>query len=426
MEESIAILEREDDPSELAWGYSYRSQLAMLEGDNGQAITDARRALALIGPDGDPELRGHALNNIGTARLGSGDLGGVDEIRASLEIGLEHDYDEHIVRAFCNLVALAVQQHRQGDAETWIAEAAAFYRDRDVDAWSLYIDGWRALLLLERGAIEEARQLAVETAEHPRCPPVSQIIPRVAVALVAARRGTADVRDDLATALGLARGSGGVMRVSPVVCAIAEAAWLTGGDPHVDLLEELLPRALRFGDRYAATALATWLGRLGAAPDVAPDDLAGPGAAALAGRHAEAAAQWEAIGAPYEQALALIDAGDVAGLRAAVATLDAMGATATAAVARARLRDLGAAVPSGPRRATRENPVGLSAREVEVLELLAQGATDAEIAARLVISIRTAGHHVSAILRKLEVPSRARAAALADDLLEGRQPAAGR
>jgi DNA-binding NarL/FixJ family response regulator len=103
-----------------------------------------------------------------------------------------------------------------------------------------------------------------------------------------------------------------------------------------------------------------------------------------------------------------------------------MGATAAATIARARLRDLGAAVPSGPRRATRANPAGLTAREVEVLELLAQGATDAEIAARLVISVRTAGHHVSAILRKLDVPSRARAAALADDLLEGRQPAVGR
>jgi DNA-binding NarL/FixJ family response regulator len=95
-------------------------------------------------------------------------------------------------------------------------------------------------------------------------------------------------------------------------------------------------------------------------------------------------------------------------------------------VARNRLRELGAPVPSGPRRTTRENPGGLTARELEVLELLAQGATDAEIAERLVISIRTAGHHVSAILRKLDVPSRARAAAVADDLLGGRQPAAGR
>src|SRR5262249_33822425 len=117
MLEAIAILEEEGDDRELAWGYSYRSQLAMLNGDTDHAIADARRALALIGPDGDAELRGHALNNIGTARITRGDLDGITELRASLDIGLANDHDEHIVRAFCNLVALAVQQHRQPAAD---------------------------------------------------------------------------------------------------------------------------------------------------------------------------------------------------------------------------------------------------------------------------------------------------------------------
>ena len=207
---------------------------------------------------------------------------------------------------------------------------------------------------------------------------------------------------------------------------MAEAAWLTGDEPRVAALEDVLPLARRYGDRYVATALVTWLARLGATPAIADEELAEPGAAVLAGRHGEAAAYWEEAGATYQQALALIDAGDAAGLRTAIVLLDAMGAPAPAAIARARLRGLGAAVPMGPRRSTRENPAGLTAREVEVLELLAHGATDAEIAAQLVISVRTAGHHVSAILRKLDVPSRARAAALADEILEGRQPAAGR
>jgi DNA-binding NarL/FixJ family response regulator len=54
------------------------------------------------------------------------------------------------------------------------------------------------------------------------------------------------------------------------------------------------------------------------------------------------------------------------------------------------------------------------------------GATDAEIAEQLTISSRNAGHHVSAILRKLGVPSRARAASVASELLEDRQPTTGR
>ena len=55
----------------------------------------------------------------------------------------------------------------------------------------------------------------------------------------------------------------------------------------------------------------------------------------------------------------------------------------------------------------------LTARELEVLELMAEGVGQAEIANRLVISPRTAGTHIQHILEKLDVHSRAQAVALA-------------
>jgi len=67
-------------------------------------------------------------------------------------------------------------------------------------------------------------------------------------------------------------------------------------------------------------------------------------------------------------------------------------------------------VPGRPRRATRANPAGLTARQVEVLALIEEGLTNAEVAARLFISPKTADHHVSAILTKLRVRSRREAA----------------
>jgi DNA-binding NarL/FixJ family response regulator len=76
-------------------------------------------------------------------------------------------------------------------------------------------------------------------------------------------------------------------------------------------------------------------------------------------------------------------------------------------------RARGLALPRGPRPASRANPAGLTTRELEVLVLLADGLSYADIAERLVLSQKTVGHHVSAVLRKLGEPTRPLAVAAA-------------
>ena len=85
---------------------------------------------------------------------------------------------------------------------------------------------------------------------------------------------------------------------------------------------------------------------------------------------------------------------------------------------------LGAIGHRVPRR--REGPAGLTAREVEVLRLLAQGLSNKEIAARLVISPKTAGNHVEHIYAKIDASSRATASlfAMQHGLLRDAEPAA--
>ena len=75
---------------------------------------------------------------------------------------------------------------------------------------------------------------------------------------------------------------------------------------------------------------------------------------------------------------------------------------------------LGLRVPRGPRPSTRANPVGLTSRQLEILTLVATGATNAEIARMLFLTPKTVEHHVGAVLAKLRVddPRRGRGAGL--------------
>jgi DNA-binding NarL/FixJ family response regulator len=85
-----------------------------------------------------------------------------------------------------------------------------------------------------------------------------------------------------------------------------------------------------------------------------------------------------------------------------------------AAVVRRRLRAQGhQQIPRGPVAETRANPAGLTGRQSEILELLAAGLSNADIAERLVLSVRTVDHHVSAVLQKLGVATRREAVAAA-------------
>ena len=157
--------------------------------------------------------------------------------------------------------------------------------------------------------------------------------------------------------------------------------------------------------------LACWRQRAGIHEPIAAR-AAEPYALELAGDRERAAELWSAIGCPYEAALALAGADDDGALRRALAELQQLGARPAAAIVARRLRERGARdLPRGPRPATRENPANLTAREIEVLALVAQGLRNADIAERLVVAEKTVHHHVSAILRKLGVRTRREAGA---------------
>jgi DNA-binding NarL/FixJ family response regulator len=132
---------------------------------------------------------------------------------------------------------------------------------------------------------------------------------------------------------------------------------------------------------------------------------------------AEAVAGWRALGYPYHEADALTDSDDEADLRRAWRLFDELGATRRAADTARRLRSAGARdLPRRRASSTRENPAGLTDRQLEIARMVAAHLTNQEIAERLYLSPRTVDHHVSAILNRLDVTNRRHAAQRCRDL----------
>jgi DNA-binding CsgD family transcriptional regulator len=231
-------------------------------------------------------------------------------------------------------------------------------------------------------------------------------------ALVRARRGDPDYRAPLERAVAIAESIGDLQWLAPDAAAIAECAWLEGRQAEIGPVTQApFELALQQREPSFIGELGLWRWRAGLLEEP-PADAGEPYSWQIAGDWERAASYWRENGSRYQAALALADSHDGKALRQALGELQALGARPAAAMVARRLRVLGQrGLPRGPRANTRANPAGLTARELEVLGLLAEGLRNAQIAERLVLSSKTVDHHVSAVLNKLDVSSRGEATA---------------
>jgi DNA-binding CsgD family transcriptional regulator len=318
-----------------------------------------------------------------------------------------------VARGYGNLAWATLRNRMYAAADEALAAGLDHCTEPNLDLWRLYLQGFQSRSQLDQGRWTEAAETASVALGDARTSSIPRILAGVSLGLVRARRGDPRSADALDAALALAEVSEELQRMEAVAAARAEVAWLRGdGDGVVRATEATLRQASALGARGIVGELALWRRRAGIAEE-AVLDVAEPYARQLAGDWEGAAAQWAAIGRPYDEALALAD-GDGAARRRALDQLHELGAVPAAAIVARSLRAGGArGLRRGPRRTTRDNPANLTPREVEVLALVERGLRNRQIADRLFLSAKTVDHHVGAILRKLGVHTRGEAGAAA-------------
>ncbi len=425
---AIALLEPLPPSLSLALAYGARSRLASNRGLDTESVDFGQRAIALAGQFADPTIEANALNSIGASLLIAGDVRGYEPLERSLALALENNIDECAARAYCNLVFCATLEHDFSRAERYFRDGVAYCEERGQFSSIAYMQAYGCRFALDRGDWSEAARIVLELSQSAELVPVQRVPMRVTLALVRIRRGDPGAGDLLDEVYDLALLMNEPERAGRVTAARAEEAWYRG-----DL--ERSAREAEIGLTHLGQHRMPWIrGELlfwqsrTRAVDAGTHQIAAPYQLMLAGDWCAAADAWERIGMPYEQALALADGSDEALLRSRQ-ILERLGAGPLEAIVRKRLRERGVrGVPRGPRENTRANPAGLSPTESEVFALLVEGCSNAQIARRLSRSTRTIDHHVSAILGKLGVHSRAEAiaAALALDLVNAPNAAAAR
>jgi DNA-binding CsgD family transcriptional regulator/tetratricopeptide (TPR) repeat protein len=414
--EAIRVLEQLPPGIDLARAYAMRSEQAMLTDDAAETIAWGEKAIALANRIDDTQALANALNNIGVVELSNGDLAGKEKLERSLDLARNSNLAEDAARAYNNLCCSLSELGRHLEIAPYAVEGLEYCQEHGLDAHARCLVAVKAENQLARGLWDEAAEAATSLIDTPPSWAIGPIFDALRVrALVRARRGDPDHSTPLDRAQAIAQSVGDLGFLGPVAAARAECAWLEGGQPQAIDAATLSAFELALRQRAASFIgeLGLWRWR-GGLLDAPPPDAGEPYTHQIAGDWARAARYWRENGCRYQAALALADSHDGTALRQALDELQALGARPAAAIVARRLRQLGErGLPRGPRPKTRANPAGLTARELEVLGLLAEGLRNAQIAKRLVLSGKTVDHHVSAVLRKLDVRSRSEATAVA-------------
>ncbi|MEV4513416.1 LuxR C-terminal-related transcriptional regulator [Dactylosporangium sp. NPDC049525] len=412
---AATVLEGHGDEQQLATAYGNLAHLYCLTYELDDAVAWGERARARAERLGDLDTALYAMISVNTARLALDAPGAREALETAHHTAAAHGFAAHASRALGNIAGiLADELARYTDAAAAVESVYAYTVAQNLDGYALFALGIRTRIRLERGDWDGALADADEIIARSSGVGVNAVLPLALKGRILAARGHPDALSTLDAGLREALRINAVQFVAPVADGRSEY-FLWAGEPERAQQEALRGLELAgtvVGQPFVTGRLAYRYRRAGGAGPL-PDGIARPYQLMIDGEWQQAADEWERRGATYLRAEAL-SAGDEPAALEALRRYNELGAVWAADHLRAQLRRRGIAkVPRGPRRATAGHAAGLTPRQADVLELLVEGLSNAEIAARLTLAAKTVDHHISAVLAKLGVANRAQAVAVA-------------
>jgi DNA-binding CsgD family transcriptional regulator/tetratricopeptide (TPR) repeat protein len=398
---AIELLEALPPSRELALAYRMQATLRMFNRDVDDAVSWGEKAVVLAERFADNDILAGAYNAIGSALIPRDYTRGREALERSLAIAQGAGLAFQVANAYTNLGSASGEVYQLRDAERDLALGIAYCIEHDLDVSRLYMQAWQALVHLHLGRWDAAAELAAGVLSRPGVSAISRIMALVAIGRLRARRGDPGASESLDEALELATQTGHLQRLGPVRSARAEAAWLAGNRERVRAeAQTIYDQALQQRHPWFTGELGCWLWRAGERV-VLPAWAARPFALQVAGAWREAAAEWERLGCPYEQALALRD-GDPSAQQMALEVFNGLGARPAVQVTRGGQHNdaLGECAVFD----------GLTERERQVAALIARGCSNREIAVALTVGVKTVETYVTRILGKLGFDSRVKIA----------------
>ena len=405
-DEAIQLLRAADEPYYLAEALSRFAYLLIHIGEGRLADRATEEALELATATGNELARIRALSVKGQLAVVRGQPGGLSLAEQARNEAEHGGYRFEEAKTLRNLAYIALEISdltMEEDLARRARDTAIRYElpILEAEAKTVYVDA-----LMRRGDWSAAEELATETlGSHAN----ADLHLKRVLGLLRLRTGRPGASEYLADSWSIAVRYDEIDFLLHVGAGLAEQMWLhdDADQELANLLIDLVERGIHQEFPWPSGWLAFWLWRMNLI-DEAPAGVSKPHALVMAGDVAEAASIWKSRRMPYRLATVL-GCGATSERLQSLEMLDKLGADAVSAKARRDLRNEGITVPRGRSRATRGHAGGLTARQAEILELLARNLTNSEIADRLFLSPRTVENHVSAVLAKLDSSTREQA-----------------